>query len=376
MPPATNKVDLPPTRRACGNCGMLGHLATTCRRAAKAHIKVGVEVEGYWRREGWEAVERAAENWHMSGTEDGSLNSHAGFVDYEWRTRPGSLGEAINQVVAVYPDATDPACGMHVHVSFQSGDVTALASEEFFTYFREQWEAWGRKMEINESSQFWARLRGTNSYCRPPTITTWRGMATPVESPSREIRPYDSADEHIQAVADLNGLCDEGSCAECDGNRNDILARYAPGGRYDVSGLPAVPAPRRVVPTVLSQTNRYLQLNFLAYEAHGTVECRLLPLFQSARLAVSAMEHLLWIYESFLAEADERVFSKAARTVRKVPSAFAPVRATRTGRVEYTAPEQPQPRITSVDLDVPEPTFGTLIPRTLVARHLEAQGVL
>ncbi len=167
---ATNKDNLPATRRACGKCGLLGHLQRTCKGAEKAHIKVGVEVEGYWKEDRWDDVRRVADKWHMSGTTDGSLGEHANYKAYEWRTRPGSLGEAISQLLAVYPDGTDDKCGMHVHVSFTPGDVMALACPEFFAYFAREWSTWGTKHGILRSSEFWARLSGQNHYCKLPSL--------------------------------------------------------------------------------------------------------------------------------------------------------------------------------------------------------------
>jgi hypothetical protein len=168
---ATNKEGIPATRRACGNCGRLGHLTRTCTRSTKAHDKIGVEVEGWWRNENWAEVERVASNWHMAGTEDGSLNGYRNHTAYEFRTRPGSLGEQISQVIAVYPDAYHASAGMHVHMSFKSAqDITCLNSTEFFRYFRERWESWGTRMQVNPDSQFWKRLKGYNDYCDVNTV--------------------------------------------------------------------------------------------------------------------------------------------------------------------------------------------------------------
>lgn len=46
--------------------------------------------------------------------------------------------------------------------------------------------------------------------------------------------------------------------------------------------------------------DRYLQLNFRAWDEHKTVECRLLPMFKDARLAYSALVELVTIYEDWL----------------------------------------------------------------------------
>lgn len=168
--PATNKDKLPPTRRACSKCGRLGHLTRTCERNPKAHLKIGIEVEGFWRVDDFRTVKDAAAQWHMGSCGDGSLNGddiEADVTSHEFQTRPGSLGEAISQLLAVYPHFTNASAGMHVHVSFQPGDVTALTCNEFFEFFAARWEAWGRTNGVQ--GEFWKRLRGENQYCRKPS---------------------------------------------------------------------------------------------------------------------------------------------------------------------------------------------------------------
>lgn len=177
--PATNKDKLPRTRRACGKCGRLGHLTRTCERPAKAHLKIGIEVEGFWRATSLVTVKETAAQWHMGSCGDGSLDNEldidcpdADVYGHEFQTRPGSLGEAISQLVAVYPEFTNRTAGMHVHVSFHPGDVTALTCKEFFEFFAARWEAWGRTNGV--TGEFWKRLRGENQYCTKPHEGMWR----------------------------------------------------------------------------------------------------------------------------------------------------------------------------------------------------------
>lgn len=172
MPPVITRKEVPAVRRACGNCGTLGHLQRTCMLPEKAHLKVGIEVEGYWLRSGWEAVQNKADSWNMSGVSDGSLGRHADYESYEWRTRPGSLGEAINQLVAIYPDATDAKVGMHVHVSFENSDTSLLATQAFFDYFDAEWRAWGAAKTLSPEHWLYNRLDGNNQYCRKPVASS------------------------------------------------------------------------------------------------------------------------------------------------------------------------------------------------------------
>jgi hypothetical protein len=50
----------------------------------------------------------------------------------------------------------------------------------------------------------------------------------------------------------------------------------------------------------IRQMDRYHQLNFSSFEDHGTVECRLLPMFRRASLGVAAVQELIDIYETYL----------------------------------------------------------------------------
>lgn len=174
---STNKGNTPARRRACGYCGRLGHLTRTCANPRKAHNKIGVEIEGWWLD--LNATKERAQDWHMSGAHDGSLaHDNTGETQpYEFRTRPGSLGEAISQVIAIYPDKCDKSAGMHVHMSFADPmDVTSLATPQFLDYFRDRWNAWGTRMRVQPSSDFWSRLRGENEdYCAITHLDYLRG---------------------------------------------------------------------------------------------------------------------------------------------------------------------------------------------------------
>lgn len=267
-------------RRTCSNCGRLGHLNTTCENPEAFHSKIGIEIEGWW----YDLIAAQATARDITGTvgrRDGSIrdisacsgsdeDDPADFEDpdtedcdegcddcphpiqrrnapqcsagkrdckvcgargWEFQTRPGSIGEALRQLTTLYPEVTSRAAGMHVHMSFkEKTSISLLCSEAFFKYWKECWEAWGTKNNVQGA--FWERLRNENQYCRPNAIT--------------------------------------------DFSAKDIVASGT--GRQD----------------------RYKAINFLAFENHGTVEFRLLPMFQKGNLSVGAVETLVDIVETFL----------------------------------------------------------------------------
>lgn len=148
---------------------------------------------------------------------------------WEFRSKPGSVGEALRQLTALYPDVTSRAAGMHVHMSFkEKTSISLLCSDKFFNYWQERWETWGTKNNIK--GVFWERLKNENQYCRPTSIVDYTGKKLVTENS---------------------------------------------GGRYKA-------------------------INFQSFESHGTVEFRLLPMFQKGNLGVLAVENLVDIVETFL----------------------------------------------------------------------------
>ena len=222
--------DLPSS--TCGQCGRPGHNIRTCEHPAKAHDKIGIEIEGRWLD--LRAARTLGASLGMSNCGDGSVHgsSDSAASPHEFQTDPGSMLKAIDQLVKLYPDEVDHSCGMHVHLSFLNPlDLTLLCTPEFFAHFKARWTAWGDANRIygkdNGRGEFWKRLNGDNDYCRVNTQTP----------------------------------------------RGDI-----------------------------TRMDRYHQLNFSAWQEHKTVECRLLPMFRKASLAVSAVKELVAIFEDFLAD--------------------------------------------------------------------------
>jgi hypothetical protein len=87
------------------------------------------------------------------------------------------------------------------------------------------------------------------------------------------------------------------------GNRMNLSPRSAFFNRLNGNNDFCLPATE--TPYAISRMDRYAQLNFSSFGEHGTVECRLLPMFYRASLGVSAVSELVDIYETFLANPAE-----------------------------------------------------------------------
>lgn len=259
---------------ACSKCGRVGHNVRTCRNDDGQIDRVGIEIEGRWRD--LDATERRAGRAGMSGCGDGSVRSSSTARAYEFQTKPGSCAQALNQLYDFYPDESDASCGMHVHVSFKyTTAVTLLYSQEFFDYFRVRWEAWGIKMQLHPRGEFFSRLRGENDYCRPNVMRT---------AMSNSRRSGNTV------------LCSQESITDND---------------------------------------RYAQLNFIAWDEHKTVECRLLPMFRDAGLGIAAVCELVDIYETWLSAAGASVPLPSAKHAVRV------VDGIQKHHASFAAPELP-----------------------------------
>lgn len=64
----------------------------------------------------------------------------------------------------------------------------------------------------------------------------------------------------------------------------------------------------------VSGCTRYSHLNFSAWDRHGTVECRMLPMFENLQDGIDAVQYLIRIYESFLAQDQEIPVSEEIRS--------------------------------------------------------------
>lgn len=195
----------------------------------KSWLQMGVELEGSWikKREDVAYQVRGAKSHEDRSVHIG--HGHPG----EIVTRPHSeLESLLEDVEKLWPDYVHESCGFHIHASFTPLDGSVIATKDFYRYFKESWERWGKEIKLERNHEFWARLQGRNKF----------------------------ALDKFEPEKQLTTTAGQGSSA------------------------------------------RYTMLNFHAWEKHGTVECRLLPMFSDKKIGLDAIKHLAHIYDSYLTE--------------------------------------------------------------------------
>ncbi len=129
----------------------------------KSWLQMGVELEGSWIR-GRNAV--AAEVRGAKAVADASVKIGIGDPG-EIITRPhADLDSLCQDVLTLWPDHVHQSCGFHIHTSFTPMHGSVIASTDFYRYFKEQWEVWGKREKLEKNHEFWNRLMGQNKNAR------------------------------------------------------------------------------------------------------------------------------------------------------------------------------------------------------------------
>lgn len=132
---------------------------------------MGVELEGAWDTD---FRVKAEEVKGARGKTDGSLSGMAGYMG-EITTRPHSvLDHLCEDVKKLYPARVNETCGFHIHTSLNPFEYSCIMDKEFWKYYRDRWEAWGKahesEMDPTAKRSFWERWHGRghggNRYCK------------------------------------------------------------------------------------------------------------------------------------------------------------------------------------------------------------------
>ncbi len=134
------------------------------KKLEKSWMQMGVELEGGWftsRKKIAEGVRGAAAH------DDRSVHIDASHHPGEIVTRPhDNLEELLKDVETLWPSVVNDTCGLHIHASFTPLNTSILATKEFYTYFKDQWGAWGKIMKLPKDHEFWVRLGGQKKFCK------------------------------------------------------------------------------------------------------------------------------------------------------------------------------------------------------------------
>ena len=66
-----------------------------------------------------------------------------------------------------YPDVHNDTCGNHVHISLNSEyGYSRLLTPDFYRYFMNRIEKWGKAWKLSDDHPFWKRFNGENDYCK------------------------------------------------------------------------------------------------------------------------------------------------------------------------------------------------------------------
>lgn len=85
----------------------------------------------------------------------------------EMRSDKLKVSDAIKWAELNYPDVVNASCGYHVHVSFKdTKSYVRLMDSNFYDYFLNRMEGWGKSIGLPDDHEFWNRFVGDNYYCK------------------------------------------------------------------------------------------------------------------------------------------------------------------------------------------------------------------
>lgn len=205
-------------------------------------LKLGMEYEGGWDEPSYIKMNASPNSWRRVG--DGSVHVSDPGTAYsgEYNTMPLSHWNAVvADMIIGYPTFVNETCGFHVHTSWKPGDYSRLAEKRFWEHF----------------CAFWAAVEAA-----PPKSWT--------------------TEDKKRFSLRLAGKSTRG--------REDSFCRkeFIPEAQIPIKGKGG---------------NRYTQLNY-CFGAHGTIECRLLPKFESLQGALDAVTLLMQCFGDYLATPD------------------------------------------------------------------------
>ena len=273
----------PEKRRTCDRCGRMGHVSECPPTVSeRAHDMIGVEIAGYWKD-----LRGASELAHKtSGSRvksDGSLTHSIGCEDQCGESSCGVCGCSPGEI-CTRPGSLGEAARQ---VTTLYPDATDdKASMHVHVSFKS-----GSSIALLACDAFFAHWKAR-----------WEAWGT----------------EHKVATDSAFWKRLRGQNTYCKVN--------APGSASVAGAV-----------TSAHHADRYHQINFTAFAGHRTVEFRLLPMFQSCALGVSALEELIAIVEDFLATATAEIVVDTGTLAPEASDTRAPIVADVSAEVSALA---------------------------------------
>jgi hypothetical protein len=248
------------SRRSCSNCGRLGHRSATCQHGESRINMLGVELEGYFldlaatKRLSYELTGR-------EGEPDGSLDT-TGYMDRD---------EDENDC------CSDPDCD----------DDDCRANRPSGTQAVRGWEFQTKADQLSGCLRQVTALYpdGTSPKCGMHVHVSFKHWSDATMLVSDDFMVYFR--ERMKAWGTARSI-----------HRTSEFWKRLNGENQYCRINPPVTESRRG--SIIGGSDKYCQINYGSYSQYQTIEFRLLPMFQLAKLGVSAIEEIVDIVETYL----------------------------------------------------------------------------
>jgi hypothetical protein len=266
-------------RRTCSNCGRLGHLQTTCNNPERHHDMLGIEIEGWWY-DLIAAQEKARSICGSPGRRDGSIREISSCAGTD-EDNPDDFND---------PDVEDceEGCDDCPHpVERRNAPRCDKRKTDCKSCGARGWEFQTRPGSVGE-----ALRQLTTLY---PDVTS-RAAGLHVHMSFKE--------KTSVSLICADAFFDYWKTRwEAWGQKHNVQGAFWERlkGDNQYSKVNSIASDYTGKTTVENNNGgRYKAINFQAYTEHGTVEFRMLPMFQKGNLAVNTIETLVDIVETYL----------------------------------------------------------------------------
>jgi hypothetical protein len=266
-------------RRTCDKCGRLGHLKTTCTNTERHHNLIGVEIEGWWY-DLPAATELARKICGTPGRADGSIRGISTCIGSD-QDNPDDYND---------PDVEDceDGCDDCPHpIARRTAPRCDRGLTDCKACGARGWEFQTKPGSVGETLRQLTQLY-------PDVTSRAAGLHVHMsfkEKTSISLLASDAFFAYWKTrwLAWVQKLNVKGAFLERLNNENQYCRPNSVAADFT-----------KPKANIMESRDRYRAINFQSFERHGTVEFRLLPMFQKGDLAVNAIETLVDIVETYL----------------------------------------------------------------------------